>query len=197
MRALSRPTARWSLQALPEIRPFLETERQLTERDESIGDLARPIPSSRRIFVRRILVLAIPLLTMLGGVGFAQSSDDVPLPVVPYTSNSFARFFPVAKDVIVPPGGHVVQVLNVFGFNRAAVNAVAHSTIGTDAFHVRIGFGPPHVAEPGARIDMAFADADTARASEITPIKGPRMSVVLDNERSVPVTVSVGVYATN
>ena len=147
--------------------------------------------------MRKALISALPLIALLGGVAFAQSSDDVPLPAVPYSSNSFARFFPVAKDLIVPPGGHVVQVLNVFGMDKAAVNAVAHSTIGTDALHVRIGFGPPHVADPAARIDLTFADSDTARASEITPVKGPRMSVVLDNDRSVPVTVSVGVYATN
>ena len=73
----------------------------------------------------------------------------------------------------------------------------AHSNVGDGALHVRIGFGPPHVSDAAARLDLTFADSDVARSSEITPIRGPRMAVVLDNERPVPATISVGVYATS
>jgi len=143
-------------------------------------------------------LLVAPLLALVFPFSLlAQSTDDVPLPVVPYTSSGTARFFPVAKDLILAPGAHVAQVLNVFGMERAALQAVAHSTPGDGALHVRVGFGPPHVFEPAARLDLAFVDVDTARASSITPVKGPRMTVVLDNDRAVPVTVSVGVYASN
>ena len=147
--------------------------------------------------MRRILFLA-PLLALILPLPLeAQSLEDVPLPTVPYTSSGAARFFPVAKNLIIPPGEHVVQILNVFGMEHVAVQAVAHSTPGDSAFHVRIGFGPPHVFDPAARLDLTFPDADTARASALAAVRGPRMTVVLDNDRAVPVTVSVGVYASN
>jgi hypothetical protein len=143
------------------------------------------------LLVAPLLAIAFPLLLS------AQTTDDPELPAVAYTTSGTARFFPVAKEMIVPPGGHVVQVLNVFGMERASIQAVAHSTQGDALFHVRIGFGPPHVFDPAARLDLGFTDTDTARAASITPVRGPRMAVVLDNERAVPVTVSVGVYASN
>jgi hypothetical protein len=145
----------------------------------------------KALLVAPLLALAFPLALL------AQSTDDVPIPTVPYTSSGTARFFPVAKELIVPPGGHVVQILNVFGMERVAVQAVARSTPGDLAFHVRVGFGPPHVFDPAARLDLLFPDTDIARASSIGPVRGPRMTVVLDNDRAVPVTVSVGVYASN
>jgi hypothetical protein len=90
-----------------------------------------------------------------------------------------------------------VQLQNVFGMERAAVQAVAHSTPGDFAFRVRVGFGPPHVFDPAARLDLVFPDTDTARASSISMVRGSRRSVVLDNDRAVPVIVSVGAYASN
>ena len=118
-------------------------------------------------------------------------------PSVPYTSGSNARFFPVAKEVIVPPGGHVSQVLNVFNMQRASIQAAAFSTLGDAAFHVRVGFGPPFVGDPAANLDLTFVDKDSDRASSTTPVKGPRMVIIFDNDRAVPVKVNLGVYATN
>jgi hypothetical protein len=147
--------------------------------------------------MRRILFVA-PLLALILPLPLAaQSPEDVPLTTVPYTSSGTARFFPVAKDLVIAPGDHVVQVLNVFGMERVAMQAVAHSTPGDLGLRVRVGFGPPHVFDPAARLDLVFLDTDTARASSIAPVRGPRMTVVLDNDRAVPVTVSVGVYASN
>ncbi len=57
--------------------------------------------------------------------------------------------------------------------------------------------GPPHVFDPAARLDLGLADSDPARGASLAPVRGPRMTVVLDNDRAVPVTVSIGIYASN
>src|SRR5262249_44736374 len=141
--------------------------------------------------MRKALAL-LPLALLLAGSTVRSADDDNPVPAVPFTSGASARFFPVAKDLIVPPGGPVPPVLHVFNMQRAAIQAAAFSALGDAALHVRIGFGPPFVADPDARLDLTFLDSDTARASSMTPVKGPRMVVVLDNDRAVPVKVSVG-----
>jgi len=139
----------------------------------------------------------LPLALLLLGGAVQSAEEDSLLPALPYTSGGNARFFPVAKELILPPGGHVSQVLNVFNMERASIQAAAFSTVGDGALHVRIGFGPPFVGDPGANLELTFADRDTARASSLTPVRGPRMVIILDNDRAVSVKVNLGVYATN
>ncbi len=143
-------------------------------------------------------VLVVLLLAIaLGGSVLADDFDNVSVPTVPYTSGGQARFFPVAKDLIVPPGERVSQVLNVFNMERVSVQAVANSTVGGGSLVVRVGFGPPLVGDPDAKLELSFAERDTVRASSTTAVKGPRMLVVIFNDRDVPVKVTVGAYATN
>ena len=146
--------------------------------------------------MRKALAM-LPLALLLLGGTLHSAEEDVLTPALPYTSGGNARFFPVAKELILPPGGHVTQVLNVFNMERASIQAAAFSTEGEGALHVRIGFGPPFVGDPDASLNLTFTDRDTARASSLTPVRGPRLVIVMDNDRSVPVKVSVGVYATN
>jgi hypothetical protein len=52
----------------------------------------------------------IPLIASLLALLFplplvAQSEEEVPLPTVPCTFSETARFFPVAEDLVLPPGG--------------------------------------------------------------------------------------------
>ena len=143
------------------------------------------------------VLLVLLAAIALGGSALAEEMDSVGMPTVPYTNGGQARFFPVAKDLIVPPGGHVSQVLNVFNMERISIQAVANSTVGGGALVVRVGFGPPLVGDPDARLELSFAERETARASSTTAVKGPRMAVVIFNDRDVPVKVSVGAYATN
>lgn len=133
----------------------------------------------------------------LGLAGAAAAQEDVVIPDLPSINGGFARFFPVARNVTVPPGGRTVQILNVFNMEKVAVQAVGHSTPGEGAVRIQVGFGPPHVPVPADHLNLIFPEQDTARASEIFPIRGPRMAVVIVNDRSVPVILSVGVYATN
>ena len=79
------------------------------------------------LFIAPLLALAFPLTL------FAQVPDDVSLSPIPYTSSGTARFFPVARELVVPPGGHVVQVLNVFGMDRVSVQATV--SVGVYASH--------------------------------------------------------------
>ena len=139
----------------------------------------------------------LPLVALLAGGTIRSAEEDTLIPAVPFTSGATARFFPVFHGLIIPAGGHVTQVLNVFNLQRVSIQAVANSTIGDAAFHVRVGFGPPFVADPDARLDLTFFDNDTARAGSLTPVKGPRLVLVMDNERAVPVTLNLGVYGTN
>ena len=145
---------------------------------------------------KRLWWLPIALL-VFGGAAPADELDVATVPAVPFTSGAQARFFPVAHDLIIPPGDHVAQVLNVFNMERVSVQAVADSTLGDGSLIIRIGFGPPLVGDTTAKLDLSFVDSETARASSLTPVKGPRMAVVIHNDRAVPVKVSVGVYATN
>ena len=142
-------------------------------------------------------LLLLPLTLLLLGGAVQSAEEDTLVPVLPYTSGGNARFFPVAKELILPPGGHVTQVLNVFNMERASIQAAAFSTVGDGAVHVRIGFGPPFVGDPDASLNLTFTDRESARASSLTPVRGPRLVIVLDNDRAVPVKVNVGVYATN
>jgi|GEM_PF-4040025 len=139
----------------------------------------------------------LPLALLLLGGAVQSAEEDTLLPALPYTSGGNARFFPVAKELIIPPGGHVSQVLNVFNMERASIQAAAFSSLGDGALHVRVGFGPPFVGDRDASLELTFTDRDVARAGSLTPVRGPRMVIVLDNDRAVPVKVSVGVYATN
>jgi hypothetical protein len=143
-------------------------------------------------------VLLVSLAAIaLGGSALADEMDSVIVPSVPYTTGGQARFFPVAKDLIIPPGGHVSQVLNVFNMERVSIQAVANSSVGGGAVVVRVGFGPPLVGDPDAKLELGFAERETARVSSTTAVKGPRMVVVIFNDRDVPLKVTVGAYATN
>ena len=144
----------------------------------------------------RVLLVSLAAVALCGSA-LADEMDSVSVPTVPYTTGGQARFFPVAKDLIVPPGEHVAQVLNVFNMERVSIQAVANSTVGGGNLVVRIGFGPPLVGDPDAKLELSFVERETARASSTTPVKGPRMAVVIFNDRDVPVKVSVGAYATN
>ena len=146
--------------------------------------------------MKKALALVPLALLILGGV-VQSAEEDTLLPTVPYTSGGNARFFPVAKELILPPGGHVAQVLNVFNMQRASIQAAAFSTVGDGAVHVRVGFGPPFVGDPDANLELTFTDRDVARAGSLTAVRGPRLVIVLDNDRAVPVKINVGVYATN
>jgi hypothetical protein len=145
---------------------------------------------------KRFLLVPLAML-LLTGATIADDLDDVTVPTVPYTSGGQARFFPVAKDLIVPAGERVSQVLNVFNMERVSVQAVADSTQGDGNLVIRVGFGPPLVGDPAAKLELSFLDSDKARGSSTTLVKGPRMAVVIRNDRAVPVKVTVGAYATN
>jgi len=145
---------------------------------------------------KRLWLVPITALFLCGAT-FAEDMDGVAIPAVPYIAGGQSRFFPVAKDLIIPPGGHVVQVLNVFNMERVSVQAVGNSVLGEGALVIRVGFGPPLVGDPGGKLELTFSDSDTARASATTLVRGPRMAVEIGNDRAVPVKVSVGAYATN
>ncbi|HEU5181704.1 MAG TPA: hypothetical protein VFW45_13015 [Candidatus Polarisedimenticolia bacterium] len=144
----------------------------------------------------KVLVVSLLAIALCGSV-LADDFDSVSIPAMATTSGSQARFFPVAKDLIVPPGERVSQVLNVFNMKRVSVQAVANSTVGGGSLIVRVGFGPPLVGDPDAKLELSFAEQDTVRASSTTQVKAPRMALVIINDRDVPVKVTVGAYATD
>ena len=111
----------------------------------------------------------VPLVLLLLGGAVQSAEEDTLLPTVPYTSGGNARFFPVAKELILPPGGHVAQVLNVFNMERASIQAAAFSTLGDGAVHVRVGFGPPFVGDHDASLELTFTDRTQVTLGRIKP----------------------------
>lgn len=149
---------------------------------------------------KKLLVGGVTVFFLVVGLSSAASvrlsaPDLVTVTQEPTVDSLYSRFKVLAKDVRVPAGERVRFEMRTGGFSRASLLAAGKGASPEGTVALVTLFGPPLVPA-GSATPLKIGVAGGFHGAVVQPVLGPVMVVVVYNDSSAPVSLTLSAYLT-